>query len=84
MAIEVVLETFFTFPSKPRQPFGELEANMPSVVERGVLVTGSEELPQPWVQLLWGENHVSPWTRGFSVACRYIHLLLMVCFPQCV
>lgn len=49
MAIEVVLEMLFTFPSKPRQPFGELEANMPSVVGRGVLVMGSEGLPQPWV-----------------------------------
>ena len=56
MAIEVVLEILFTFPSKPRQPFGELEANVPSMVGRGVLVTGSEGLPQPWVQLLWGKT----------------------------
>lgn len=51
MAVEVVLEMLFTFPVKPGQPFSELEANMLSVMGRGVLVTGSEGLPQSWVQV---------------------------------
>ena len=53
MAVEVVLEMLFTFPVKPGQPFSELEANMLSMLGRGVLVTGSEGLPQSWVQVSW-------------------------------
>lgn len=59
MAVEVVLEMLFMFPVKPGQPFSELEANMLSMVGRGVLVTGSEGLPQSWVQVS-GENRGNP------------------------
>lgn len=64
MAVEVVLKLLFTFPVKPGQPFSELEANMLSMVGRGVLVTGSEGLLQPWVQVSWGKTEGSPGPLG--------------------
>lgn len=60
MAVEVVLEMLFMFPVKPGQPFSELEANMLSMVGRGVLVTGSEGLPQSWVQVSGGKTEGTP------------------------
>lgn len=80
MAVEVVLEMLFMFPVKPGQPFSELEANMLSMVGRGVLVTG-EGLPQSWVQVSWGKTEGIPGPVG-SAACRQSHLLLIVCLSQ--
>lgn len=69
MAI-IVLEMLFTFPVKPRRPFGELGSSMPSMMRRGVLGISGDAATALGAALVQ-ENH-GPMV---SIAVKQIHLL---------